>query len=67
MFAEKRGKTRKHLMKKVKKRKRQKRRKKRKGRKSAEASNDGEAECRGAEVRKMLRKKRKVVRTSSVP
>ena len=41
--------------------------KKRKTRKSAEASNDGEAECRGAEVWKMLRKKRKVVRTLSVP
>src|SRR5271156_5707836 len=42
-------------------------------RKRAEASNDGEAECRGAEVRKMLRKKRKVrkrrkvVWTLSVP
>jgi hypothetical protein len=35
--------------------------------KRVEASNDGEAECRGAEVQKMLRKKRKVVWTSSVP
>ena len=47
-----------------------KKRKKRKGgreQKRAEASNDDEAECRGAEVRYMLRKKRKVVRKSSVP